>query len=364
MMTVVVVVIDESKDSLIKRRAVFLGLDVNVVIFYRSPKSFNPDNILCPAAAVHANPHFRMFCARFLPIQAGKLTSLIRVNNFRYSILRDGVFEHLNAVRRIQCVMQTPAHDKTTVNVDDGRQVHESFRHRDIRNVYTPYLIPMVYLLSPPQIRHDVNSRSGNTQVLLRIDGLDAHQTHQATDSALSNLVTLIQKEVCHLYNAFLGMSDMFLVHLAHHLKVLFTFALGRVIVSRAAYVKDLALFADAQLLIRGYQSSAGISIPNYLDTRFAKSSRISKSPILRRYRSFCFSSASSSCRGDSNAAAEFSMNSFFYRLIITGDTSYLAASSLSVSRSFKASMATFALNLASYFFLLFFMVLSYYFLT
>ena len=44
-------------------------------------------------------------------------------------------------------------------------------------------------------------------------------------------------------------------------------------------------------------------------------------------------------------------------------DTSYLAASSLSVSRSFRASMDTFALNQASYFFLLFFMVLSYYFL-
>ena len=166
--------------------------------------------------------------------------------------------------------MKAPAHDKTTVNVYDGRQVHEPFRHRDIRNVNTPNLIPMVYLQPSQQIRHDVNSRSRNNRVLLRIDGLDAHQTHQATDSALSNLVTLIQKEVCHLYNAFLGMSDMFLVHLAHHLKVLLTFVLGRVIVSRAAYVKDLALFADAQLLIRGYQSSAGISIPIFLDTRFA----------------------------------------------------------------------------------------------
>ena len=78
-MTVVVVVINESKDSLIKRPAVFLWQDVNVLIFYRSPKSFNPNVVLRPATAVHANPHFRMFSARFFPIQAGELTPLIRV---------------------------------------------------------------------------------------------------------------------------------------------------------------------------------------------------------------------------------------------------------------------------------------------
>jgi hypothetical protein len=62
-MTVIVVVIDESKDSLIKRRAVFLRLDVNIVIFYRSPKSFYPDVVLCPAPAVHTDLHFRMLGA-------------------------------------------------------------------------------------------------------------------------------------------------------------------------------------------------------------------------------------------------------------------------------------------------------------
>lgn len=97
-MTVIVVVIDESKDSLIKRRAVFLRMDVNLVIFYRSPKSFNPDVVLCPAPAVHTDLHFRMLGARFLSIQAGKLTPLIRVYNLRCSVLRDGVIEHLYAV--------------------------------------------------------------------------------------------------------------------------------------------------------------------------------------------------------------------------------------------------------------------------
>ena len=119
-----------------------------------------------------------------------------------------------------------------------------------------------------------------------------------------------------------------------------------------------------------------GIYIPNYLDTRFAniraseckdkarfvfalastnetegKSSCICKSPITRRYLSFSFSIAASSTLGASNATAELSMNSFFQRLIITGETSYFTASSLRVSRSLMASKATLALNFASYFF-------------
>ena len=103
---------------------------------------------------------------------------------------------------------------------------------------------------------------------------------------------------------------------------------------SCAAQSKNLALFLDADLAFMGNQSFAGISIHNCLDTRFAKSSCISRSTILRRYRSFCFSNAASSIFGVSNAAAEFSRNSFFQRLIITGDSSCFAASSLSVYSS------------------------------
>ena len=121
----------------------------------------------------------------------------------------------------------------------------------------------------------------------------------------------------------------MFLIDLLHDLQVLLTLAFGLVVMCGTAQSKDPALLLDADLAFRGNQSSAGISIPNFLDTRLAKSSCISKSPILRRYLSFCFSNAASSIFGVSNAAAEFSRNSFFQRLIITGDSSYFTASSL-----------------------------------
>jgi len=45
-------VIDESKDSVMERRSIFLRLDVNVVIFYGSPKSLFSGFVFGPAGAV------------------------------------------------------------------------------------------------------------------------------------------------------------------------------------------------------------------------------------------------------------------------------------------------------------------------
>ena len=56
------------------------------------------------------------------------------------------------------------------------------------------------------------------------------------------------------------------------------------------------------------------------------------------------------------NQAACLVLDGRFQRLIISGETSYFTASSLRVSRSLMASKATFALNFASYFFLVPFM--------
>ena len=54
MTTVIVVVINRTLDSKEQVRAVFLQLDVNVLILYHSPKSFNPDVVFCAAVAIHA----------------------------------------------------------------------------------------------------------------------------------------------------------------------------------------------------------------------------------------------------------------------------------------------------------------------
>lgn len=62
----------------------------------------------------------------------------------------------------------------------------------------------------------------------------------------------------------------MLLIVLLHNLQALFALAFGLVVMGHSAQAKYLALLLDADLAFRGYQSSAGISIPNFMDTRLA----------------------------------------------------------------------------------------------
>lgn len=94
----IVIVIDESLDSKEQVRAVFLWLDVNVLVFYRFPKSFYPNVVFGAAAAVHADLHLRVFGTCLRPLPACKLATLIRVDDFGYAIPRNRRFKHFYAV--------------------------------------------------------------------------------------------------------------------------------------------------------------------------------------------------------------------------------------------------------------------------
>ena len=54
MPSIAVAVINESLDSAVERGLVFLWPVVNILVFYRFPKSFNPNVVFGPAATVHA----------------------------------------------------------------------------------------------------------------------------------------------------------------------------------------------------------------------------------------------------------------------------------------------------------------------
>jgi hypothetical protein len=73
----VVVVINESLDSAVERGLVFLWQDVNILVFYRFPKSFDPDIVFSSPAAVHDDPHLRVLSTGIKPCLASELTTLV-----------------------------------------------------------------------------------------------------------------------------------------------------------------------------------------------------------------------------------------------------------------------------------------------
>ena len=104
MPAMIVAVINESLDSAVERGPVFLWQNVNILAFYRFPKSFNSDVIFSSAAAVHADPHLRVLRTGFNPCLASELITLTRVNDLRCVIWRNRVPEHFYAVRGVQRV--------------------------------------------------------------------------------------------------------------------------------------------------------------------------------------------------------------------------------------------------------------------
>jgi len=73
----VVVVINESLDSAVKRSPVFLWQDVNILIFYCFSKPFDPDIVFSSTSAVHTDPHPRVLSTGIKPSLASELTTLV-----------------------------------------------------------------------------------------------------------------------------------------------------------------------------------------------------------------------------------------------------------------------------------------------
>ena len=76
MPSMVVVVINESLDSAVERRPVFLWQDVNILILY-FPKPFDSDIVFSLTASVHADSHLRVLSTGIKPCLASELTILV-----------------------------------------------------------------------------------------------------------------------------------------------------------------------------------------------------------------------------------------------------------------------------------------------
>lgn len=147
-------------------------------------------------------------------------------------------------------------------------------------------------------------------------------------------------------------MFHVFFVHQTHQFEVC-RILYGRLVILHAAIQSEkLTLASLAQIISRGYYFFEDFSIPNCSEALLQKSTSTSKRPIFS-YNSFSRLATSSSGALVENISAPRARNSRFQLEIICGCTSNRLASSLSVSASLIASIATWALKAALCFFLL-----------
>src|SRR5690554_6093924 len=100
--------------------AVLCRKRVNIILFQCPPEPFNIDVVRCLATAIHADADSK-FIEPVHPRRAGKLTSLIRVDNPGHTVLIYCPVKDFNHVLSMKAVMKSPSNNKTTVHVYDCR---------------------------------------------------------------------------------------------------------------------------------------------------------------------------------------------------------------------------------------------------
>lgn len=174
-------------DATIQRVSIFCGVKIDIFLFECTEPTFNVGIVHSSAFTIHTDLDLQAF-QRLKPMFTGELTALIGVDDLWESVSCDRLVQYLCLYLFVQGVRQGSPHDVTTVHVDDGRQVHEPFVHRDIRDIDGPDLVD---LATTKQIRVYVLRFSQLRQVLARIDRLNAHFAQQSTDSL--HIVPMVQ---------------------------------------------------------------------------------------------------------------------------------------------------------------------------
>ena len=97
-------------DSVPKVQCVFVGIQVNVVVFDAAPEPLDVDVVGGPSASVHADSEFRIIWTfadqRLDEHLAGELAPLVDVEDFQPAVAQEGLLGDFRAPFRLHRVAQ------------------------------------------------------------------------------------------------------------------------------------------------------------------------------------------------------------------------------------------------------------------
>lgn len=155
-----------------------LGSQENLLVFDRAPQAFD-ENIVPPgAAAVHAD------CDLIAKHDAGEghaggLAALVGVEDVGRAKARQRFLQCLDAKVRLQRDRQPPRQNPPAEPVDDGDEIDEAPRHRDVRDDCRPDLVGPRHRQLAQQIGIDLMRRLRLGGVWPSVDRLDRHLLHK-----------------------------------------------------------------------------------------------------------------------------------------------------------------------------------------
>ena len=158
-----------------------VGVQVNMLVLYRSPEPFNEDVVHPSSFAVHTN--FNVVGLQDAgELLAGELTPLVGVKDLGPAVLGNGLFKRLGAKVCGHGVRQSPRQDFARGPVHHRHQVGKALGHGNVRDVRAPDLVGSCNGTVTKQVGIDLVLKVRNRRSGLLVHRRDAHLAHQALD--------------------------------------------------------------------------------------------------------------------------------------------------------------------------------------
>ena len=155
-----------------------VGVQVDVLVFERTPEALDEDIVGPAALAIHADLDaffFEPSGERF----TGEWTSLIGVEDLRLAVPAESLFQCFDAERCVHGDRQPPREHTAAEPVDDRGQIDKAARHGDVGDVHGPNLIGPRDREAAQQVGINLLPWRGFGGVGLPIERLHAHSPHQ-----------------------------------------------------------------------------------------------------------------------------------------------------------------------------------------
>ena len=176
-----VVKVDPGTEALAQGRSGVKRMQVKVLVLDGPPEPLDKDVVLAAAPAIHADGDL-VVLQDIDKVVAGKLSTLVGVEDFRPSVATQGLLEGINTEVGLKGIGNPPGQDFAAVPVHDGHKVHEPMGHGDVGDIRGPDLIGSIDGQVAKQVGENPVFGVGPAGVRLGVYGLDAHQTHQPLD--------------------------------------------------------------------------------------------------------------------------------------------------------------------------------------
>ena len=154
MRSLLVVVTQVPGDAGAARDAIVRGVQIDVIVFERSPQALDEHVVNGSAHSVHRDLDSGVLQDRG-EVLARELKSLIRVEDFGRAVKGEGFVQGRDAEVTRHGVGQPPREDLSRVPVHDRDQVPESFLKGDVGDVGRPHVVRVIDHEAPEQIGID-----------------------------------------------------------------------------------------------------------------------------------------------------------------------------------------------------------------